>query len=136
MTAPTLEYKQGIGIGEDSWGKPLAFPRFTKFSELFSEWRLWVHNESKKYPQDHGVDDYCLALRTDLEDSLHVKARTGVVEWVNANMIRSDYDSWYFELVQRGDGLLVVVKNNQILASRWLALLDAESVIAEIRAGL
>lgn len=124
-------------MGEDAWGKQLAFPKFTTLSELFSEWKWWQFSEglSKKYPQVQGVSDYCSCHSTDLENSLHVKARPEVVKWINEHMIRSDYDSWYFELVSRGDGMLVVVKNNQILASRWLALLDIEQTAREIQQG-
>lgn len=132
---PTPEYKKSIGHGKNARGKRLAFSEVTTFRELFSEWKWWRFQEglSKKYRQQSGVDDYCACHNTDLDNSLHVKARPRVVEWINANMIRSNFDSWYFELVQRRDGILVVVKNNQILASRWLALLNTEQTLREIR---
>ncbi len=129
----TLEYKKNIGHGENNWGKPLAFPEATRFSELFEEWRWLIHGRSLRFEENRGVSDYCLALRTDFEDSFHVKAKDHVVEWIVAHMILPEYDSWFFEITQRKDGILVLVKNNAIIASRWLALLDGNRTIEEIR---
>ncbi len=129
----TLEYKKNIGHGENNWGKPLAFPEVTRFSELFEEWRWWIHGRSLRFEENRGVSDYCLALRTDFEDSFHVKAKDDVVEWIVAHMILPEYDSWFFEITQRKDGILVLVKNNAIIASRWLALLDGQQTLKEIR---
>jgi len=132
---PTLEYKQSVGVGENAWGHVIRFPEYTRLLQLFSEWKPWRFDEglSKRYPQVEGVTDYCQAISTDFENSLHVKARPELVKWINENMIRGDNDSWYFELAQRADGMLVLVKNNQILASRWLALLDVEQTLREIK---
>jgi len=131
---PELEYKKHMG---EDWPctKPLAFPEYTEFRELFSEWKWHRFHEglSKKYPTVRGVSDYCSCHSTELEHSLHVKARPGVVMWINANMLLPENDTWYFELVTRGDGTLLVVKNNAIIASRWLALLDTEQLLSEIR---
>lgn len=138
MTAPTLEYKKSMGQGDESWGKPLAFPEVTTFGELFDEWRWFTQAKeaNERYKAIDGVTDYCDAIRVEgLEESLSVKANARVVEWINQHMIRSDYDDWYFQLVRRDDGLLVIVKNNQIIASRWLALLDAEMAADEIMGG-
>ena len=129
----TLEYKKNIGHGEDNWGKPLAFPEATRFSELFEEWRWWIHERSLRFEENRGVSDYCAAHRTDLEDSIHVKAKGHVVEWIVDHMILPEYDSWFFEITQRKDGILVLVKNNAIIASRWLALLDGNRTLEEIR---
>lgn len=49
-------------------------------------------------------------------------------------MFISDYDSIYFEVIGRIDGVLVLAKNNKILGSRWLALLPS-SVFDEIKEG-
>ena len=135
MTTPTLEYKEGMGSGENAWGKSLAFPQFTRFQELFSEWKPWSAEGAEPYRGrgPRGMGDYCATHGTDLEDSLRVKVRPEVAEWTCANMILPDYDTFVFKLVQRADGILVIVQPQQILASRWLALLDAEQTLFEIR---
>lgn len=133
---PTLEYKKSIGVGENAWGYPIRFPEVTQFSELFEDWRVWEHQKSTGFPVVEGVTDYCAAHRTTLEGSLHVKARPYLVKFINENMIKTDNYSWFFELTQRDDGMLVSVKNNAILASRWLALLNVDTCIAEIRENL
>ena len=137
MTAPTLEYREEMGCGENAWGKSLAFPQFTRFSQLFSEWKPWSADGSKPYrglgPKLRGMGDYCGAHSTDLVDSLRVKARPEIGEWTIANMILPDYDAFVFKLAQRADGILVIVQPQQILASRWLALLDTEQTLFEIK---
>ena len=105
----------------------------TKFSELFSQWRWWEHEKSQgfeKIPVEKSlgfnesyISDYCLAHGTDLDNSLHVKPTQVLVDFIKSNMFLSNGDSIYFELVERKDGILVIAKNNAILASRWLALL-------------
>ena len=131
---PTLEYKQSVGVGPHAWGRVIRFPEYTRLLQLFSEWKPWRHHEglSKRYPEVQGVSDYCSMHSTKAEHSLHVKARPELIAWINENMIRGDNDSWYFELIQRKDGMLVLVKNNQIIASRWLALLDVDQTLREI----
>jgi hypothetical protein len=144
---PTLEYKSGIGQGEDAWGKPIAFPEATKFSDIFEEWRWWEHQKTEKYPEipvrnvahytmhdgsekkfvsNYYVGDYCSTHRSDLEHSLHVLPNHEVLEYIDRNMIIPERDSCDFELIVRTDGILICAKPNQIIASRWLALLDPE----------
>ena len=123
---PTVEYKELLGAHA---GKRIEFTEVTSFSELFSEWE-WFYGSG--YANQDGVSDYCNTTRIDLPHSLNVKARPHLVTWITSNMLLPEYDSWYFELVHRDDGILVVVKNNQILASRWLALLDTKTTLSEI----
>ncbi len=125
---PDVEYKELLGARA---GKRIAFTGYTRFHELFSAWKpLRCRNE--RYPNQRGVSDYCSTHTTELYESLYVKARPVLVDWICENMILADNDAWYFDLVQRKDGILVVVKNEQIIASRWLALLDRDQTISEI----
>ncbi len=118
--------------------KTIHFMDVTKFSELFSQWRWWEHEKSQGFEKipvkSHGhgtyISDFCSAHNTDLESSLHVKPTQMVVDFIKDHMFLSAYDSIYFELVSREDGLLVLAKNNAILASRWLALLPKSELIA------
>ena len=124
-----VEYKERLGA---SAGKRIAFTEYTRFSELFSEWKPFRPN-NKRYQNQRGVGDYCSTHSTELYESLYVKARPALVDWICENMILSGHkDAWSFDLVQRKDGILVVVKNEQIIASRWLALLDSEQTVSEI----
>lgn len=130
-----VEYKERLGA---SAGKRIAFTECTTFSELFSEWKAFKPyvGRADRYPNQNGVRDYCSTHSTELDDSLFVNARPSLVDWICANMIRSDDDAWSFDLVQRKDGILVVVRNEQIIASRWLALLDRDQTISEINKGM
>lgn len=123
--------------------RDIHFPDFTKFSDLFEEWKWSVHNESEGYPpikcdpemtstSTGVISDYCNAMRSALEDSLHVKPKQEIIDFINKNMFISDYDSIYFEVIGRIDGVLVLAKNNKILGSRWLAVLPS-SVFDEIK---
>lgn len=131
---PSVEYKMNLG---NLVGKPVHFLEAERFSEFFSNWRYFAHGDAKtkRFPEVEGVTDYCMALNTPLEESLSVKVKPHLVKWIHQHMIRSDYDSWYFQLVTRSDGTLLIVKNNQILASRWLALLDTDQLMSDIRSG-
>ena len=118
--------------------RTIHFMDVTKFSELFSQWRWWEHEKSQGFERipvrSHGqgtyISDFCSAHNPDLESSLHVKPTQMVVDFIQDHMFLSAYDSIYFELVSREDGLLVLAKNNAILASRWLALLPKSELTA------
>ncbi len=115
--------------------RTIHFMDVTKFSELFSQWRWWEHEKSQGFEKipvvgSAYISDFCSAHNTDLESSLHVKPTRVLVDFIQANMFLSAYDSIYFELVSREDGLLVLAKSNAILASRWLALLPKSELLA------
>lgn len=119
--------------------REINFPDAKKFSDLFGEWKWSQHGLSTGYPpikcepaKGGIISDYCNAIRSALEDNLHVKPKPEVVDFIQKNMIISDYDSIFFELIGRIDGILVVSRNSQILGARWLALLPT-SAFAEIK---
>ena len=133
---PTLEYKKSFGKAKrQNWHKTLAYPEFTKFRELFSGWRSYISEGEKvvseRYPTVDGVSDFCTCHSADLEHSLHVAARPFVRRWIQGHMLSSECSPWSFMLTTREDGTLVIVKNT--LATRWLALLDTEEMLAEIK---
>lgn len=130
MNELTVNYKENLA---QQTGRALAFPAIEKFSELFSQWRRYDHPRTQGFGTVNGVSDYCHTTQTRLRKSLHVKPRQFLISYITKNMVLAEDDSWYFEIIQRADGLLVVVKNNAIIASRWLALLDSEQGIKEIQ---
>jgi hypothetical protein len=123
--------------------KQIYFLDVDHFSELFDEWRWYTDDKSGKYPpisieQPHAkgmeIGDYCYALNSPLEESLHVRPNDRLINFIKVSMVPIDYDQIYFEIVARVDGVLVIAKYNKILGSRWLALLPS-SALDEIRKG-
>lgn len=126
--------------------RTIHFMDAEKFSDLFEEWRWWENDgavlakSGAMYPEipvpnsDHAtISSYCSTHRTGLSDSLHVKPKQEVIDFLFRSMIFPDYDSVYFELVlQSGGTLLVSAKNNVIIGSRWLAMMPG-SAIEEIK---
>jgi len=111
----------------------LKFPDAKKFSDLFEEWRWQVHEKSQgfepvKLRSWAVISDLCLALNTALEDSLHVRPNSAVIECVSRDMFIADYDSIYFEIIEVKDGLLVSVRNSKIIGSRYLAVLPLSEI--------
>lgn len=68
-------------------------------------------------------------LQTRDGDSLAVTPTDEIVEYVKQNMIYSINESFSFEIVKQSDGdYLLLVRNSQIIGSRWLAYLDPATV--------
>lgn len=60
---------------------------------------------------------------------LDVKPRKAVIDAIGERVILSDGYTFHFEVIVRGDGTaLVIVKHDQIIGSRWLAIIHAETV--------
>lgn len=119
--------------------EPLAFPRARRFGDLFSSasaskagvspttW-TFVDMFSRKRASI-PIGPYMAISGPKRRDSLYVHAREQVVDWIKSNMLPSAYDSIYFEIVVRGPReALVIAKNNQIIASRWLAMIDPKTI--------
>jgi len=119
-------------------GKFIYFPEIKSFDGLFDAWHWYETKngrvESSRFPpikigqsdlrgNAATIDDYCAALNTSLENSLHVKPNEKLVEFIKKSMFLDSRDSIYFEIVERDDELLVLAKNNVIIGSRWLTLL-------------
>jgi hypothetical protein len=127
--------------------KTIHFPAATKFADLFDDWKVSDDHNATAFPKilvkpdvveywggplkGGHISDFCSTHRTDIEGFLRVLPNKAVTEFILENTIWPDYDSIYFELTQRDDGVLVASKNNAILASRWLALLPL-GVLGEI----
>ena len=106
-------------------GKTLAFPDMTDFSELFG-------NQEPK--QNYEFAEKSVISNWLLFSDHHSEYRQPTdktLQYVRANMLPVDYDSIYFEVINREDGTsLVTAKYNQILGSRWLAFVDTETIPA------
>lgn len=115
---------------------PLSFPNCKDFSELFE-----VIDEPRKY-LNRGPNRYELAAphtssvvssymsttggRTG-RYSINVKPSEAVMEAIEKRMLPMD-GGYYFNACFRDDGtVLLVVKYQVIIGSRWLALVSRES---------
>jgi hypothetical protein len=63
-------------------------------------------------------------------DSFYVEAAPEVTLAIRRTMIAGGkYDSIYFSVVDWDDGrALIVAENNNIIASRWLGIIDASTI--------
>ena len=67
--------------------------------------------------------------------SLSLRPTAGLWAWLRDNLISIDYDSIGFSLVAWEDGnVLVIARHNQIIGSRWLTILPAAELPADVRA--
>lgn len=74
------------------------------------------------------ITNYCMVSGKEYR-SFHVRPKQEVIEYVRNNMIPVYYDHIYFQVVVRNDNTaLITASYNQIIGSRWLALVDADTV--------
>lgn len=67
--------------------------------------------------------------------SLSLRPTVGLWAWLRDNLISVDYDTIGFSLVAWEDGtVLVIARHNQIIGSRWLAILPAAELPPDVRA--
>lgn len=127
--------------------RSLLFPKATKIADVFGllgpyktgardpttipAQKIAPVTLSSKDNVKINVGPYCY-VRSKNEEHPHaiaVKLREDLLPTLAAHTVASDYDSLFYELVFRDDGtVLVISKNNLILASRYLALLPASEV--------
>jgi len=114
--------------------KQIAFPETTKLSELFDSFTLRTateHLQSVRTDGGHTVSKGGHISGRDGLKCFHAEPTDAVLDYISNSMLNLDRDSLYFEVVIRNDGrALVVVKHNNIIGSRWLALLDASELPA------
>lgn len=90
-----------------------------------------VHKAEKLVPTERlNISPYC-----SVSDPLGVHWRSMWVRptlalWLKLHetMIKVDYDAIYFHIVIRTDGALVLAQYNQIIGSRWIALIDPATI--------
>ena len=147
-TALTLEYKRKIG---EVAGKSILMPNAASFGDLFRRWRKFVSVDEKLEgwgPWTIGddlrlrdddrpmqVSSYCAMYGTPLQDSLRVVPNQDVLDLLRKNLVLLENDTIWFQVVDRKDGVLITAKYNNIIGSRWLALLE-RGVYGEISQGL
>lgn len=106
--------------------RSVAFPDIRTFAELFPvltderQAHKWEKSEVSNWIQIKDRDGYRHA---------YAVLPQWLIDWVQANMLPVDYDSIYFTINARDDvTALVTAQYNQIIGSRWLALIDANSI--------
>ena len=105
--------------------KPIAFPDAT-FTKLFPA--LTENSIARPHPPRATISNW-LHLRDFPVTSCRVELADWLVDWIRDNMLPVDYDTIYFTATNRGDGwTLISAQYNQIIGSRWLALVRTVSV--------
>ncbi len=113
--------------------KTLGFPSASKFSDLFSVLEGETESQEVSY-QDREGNTRRNGTRTWIWGSIGGKHRSFYVQPTDGVMrYISDTDvvggSKYFQITDRGDNVsLVTVVWDQIIASRWLAFIDTDSI--------
>jgi hypothetical protein len=133
-----VEIQRGIASAAKD-GRGIVFTAYRTLSDLF-ETSVQIEDLSgykstvvHKWPLDTGwaeLSSFCTISGADvLRSCLDVRPRKAVIDAIGERMIMSDGYSFHFEVVARGDGTaLVLAKYNQIIGSRWLAIIHAETV--------
>lgn len=123
--------------------QPVAFPEAKRFSDLFVRATAhkapdapapvpWTFTDNwGRRPVQRTIDigPYCSMRTPEGFDALSVEPTQAVVDFIKVAMLPTAHDTIGFEIVFRDDGTaLVLARNNQIIASRWLAYIDAATV--------
>lgn len=117
-------------------GKSLLFPDAAKFEDLFrsvylnreeAPTNLTIEKDGSNYPT--GINSWCHRhLRNGHYVSTYLGPQAGVLEAILDSLVVPDL-SLYFTIVDRGDNVsLVTIQYDQIIASRWLAFIDTDSI--------
>lgn len=114
-------------------GKTLGFPSATKFSDLFSvipdltESKLLNYQTREGKTSTNGTRSWIWGNINDKHRSFHVQPTDGVMRYISDTDVVGG--SKYFQITDRGDNVsLVTVVWDQIIASRWLAFIDTDSI--------
>jgi len=127
--------------------KEIAFPDVKSFGELFpvakehdttpcppihvyeTDEVEYGYNRRREYKGRCRLSSGCSVRRPDAWQFLQVEPREGLVEWIAENMLLADLDTISFEAVVRDDGTaLLLASYSQIIGSRWLALVPADTL--------
>ena len=114
-------------------GKTLGFPSVTRFADLFSVLEGETESKVVSYQTPEGKTS-SNGTRTWIWGTIGGKHRSFYVQPTD-DLMRyiTDTDvvggSKYFQITDRGDNVsLVTVVWDQIIASRWLAFIDTDSI--------
>lgn len=138
----TVEYKATM---QERGGCKILLPHVERFSELFSDWKNF-ESPDEKLPEKWGpwklrkesgvgaamITSYCDMHRTKLDNSLRVIPDNALRDSIRGSMLPFEYDSIYFQCIDRSDGVLLCAKYNVIIGSRWISLFSHD-VYDEIR---
>ena len=124
--------------------KELSFPDAKVFGDIFEAWEVCPNlspdNRTpspegwnvplNEHPSVESATITCsLNIRGERRGWIYAKPTPEVIAWIRANMLQIDYDSLYFQAIMREGGqTLIVCQYNAILGSRWLALVDSETI--------
>jgi hypothetical protein len=106
--------------------RPVAFPDIRTFAELFPI----MTTERQAHPWDSAeVSNWIQVRSPDGYAHGYAVLPQWLIDWIQENMLAVPHDSIYFQVIVRDDvSALVTAQYNQIIGSRWLALIDANSV--------
>ena len=101
--------------------KQLAFPEISQFSELFGD----IEEKQDRAFAEKAVISNWLRYSPS-HKSEYREPKLIVLDYIRTNMLPIDYDSIYFEAIDRDNKWLIIAKYNQIIGSRWLALVEKQ----------
>ena len=116
--------------------KPLAFPRRKKLGGFFlpDTFSLVFPNTKQETLKVDGSDGPLFiqtggSITGKTFRSFRAIPNDKVVNWIAMNMLSIDYDTIYFEIVERADGTaLILAKYNRIIGSRYLGLIPSSEL--------
>ena len=107
------------------------------FSEFFSEYHKWEYDKDKRklkpiaFGKKAWIGNY-LQLRYFDErgfKSIEVMPTEKLINVINSTMMPFDYDQIDYELIIYTDNTaMLVCRYNQIIGSRWIAMIDVNSI--------
>lgn len=63
---------------------------------------------------------------------LTVEPSESMLAFVEEKMITVEHDRLTFEMIERQDGVLIIIRHGQIIGSRWLNIIPREGVPSEL----
>jgi len=113
--------------------KTLGFPSATRFADLFSvipdltDSKLLSYQDRDGKTRSNGTRTWIWGNIDGKHRSFHVQPTDGVMRYITDTDVVGG--SKYFQITDRGDNVsLVTVVWDQIIASRWLAFIDTDSI--------
>ena len=114
-------------------GKTLGFPSATRFADLFSvlegatESEVVYYEDREGNTRVNGTRTWIWGNIDGKHRSFYVQPTDGVMRYITDTDVVGG--SKYFQITDRGDNVsLVTVVWDQIIASRWLAFIDTDSI--------
>lgn len=111
--------------------KATAFPSITSFTDLFSKWEL-PGASADIPPSVEGTSftilTHCAVYGPIPCTRLRVLPTQQVVDWIQANMLPIEWGVYFLIHVYQDGSALVTVVYEQIIGSRWLAVIRADTI--------